>query len=171
MLDQIDTLVSITDSFSRFANLPTQRLEPLDLIALCKRAIDLHQNTAIDLAYPNGLKFQILADKEQMIRVLNNLITNAQQAIPEGVDPKISIEIFCPNEDAIGLTIRDNGIGIPESQLETIFEPSFTTKTKGMGLGLAIVRNILQGIQASIEVVSEPQKGAAFTITFKKHIE
>jgi two-component system nitrogen regulation sensor histidine kinase NtrY len=167
MLDQIDTLVSITDSFSRFASLPTQKLEKIDLLELCKKAVALHPDTAIDIEHDSRDDFLVQADKDQMIRVLNNLITNAIQAVPSDRVAEVKLSLTA-NQEFVILTVSDNGLGIHPDQLETIFEPSFTTKTKGMGLGLAIVRNILQGIQANIKATSRPGQGASFIIQLKK---
>lgn len=167
MLDQIDTLANIADSFSRFANLPTQQLAYLNMQEMVERAVALHPNLHIKTGPAPKEPCIVLADKDQLVRVLNNLITNAQQAIPEDRTPLIEMRLWC-DAKMVFLSITDNGSGIPEDQMDRIFEPSFTTKTKGMGLGLAIVRNILEGVQGQISVTSTPSVGTRFLITLPK---
>jgi nitrogen fixation/metabolism regulation signal transduction histidine kinase len=167
MLDQIDTLANIADSFSRFANLPTQQLAYLNMQELVERAVALHPNLDIKTELASSSECVVLADKDQLVRVLNNLITNAQQAIPEDRKPEIKMRLWC-DAQSVYLSITDNGTGIPEDQMDRIFEPSFTTKTKGMGLGLAIVRNILEGVHGQISVSSNLGSGTTFFITLPR---
>ncbi len=167
MLDQIDTLSSIAESFSRFANLPELKMERLDIADICMRTISLHPDS--NILFDNQLSTVtfVNADRDQMVRVLNNLIKNAQQAIPDNRTPEIAL-ILKEHDGTVSLEVKDNGVGIPKEQLESIFEPSFTTKSKGMGLGLSMVRNILKGIGGEVAVVSEINKGASFIIALQK---
>ena len=167
MLDQIDTLSSIAESFSRFANLPELKMERLDIADICMRTISLHPDS--NILFDNQLSTItfVNADRDQMVRVLNNLIKNAQQAIPDNRTPEIAL-ILKEHDGTVSLEVKDNGVGIPKEQLESIFEPSFTTKSKGMGLGLSMVRNILKGIGGEVAVVSEINKGASFIIALQK---
>src|SRR5690606_26853334 len=105
----------------------------------------------------------IRADRDQLTRMLNNLVINAEQAIPEGRAPAIELGLDADHKNAI-LTVSDNGVGIPESRQVDIFDPSFTTKTRGMGLGLAMVRNIVEGFGGSMNLQSQEGVGTTFAI-------
>jgi two-component system nitrogen regulation sensor histidine kinase NtrY len=91
------------------------------------------------------------------------LIQNSLQSVPSNRKPQIGIQLV-GEEKLSTLIITDNGNGIPEDIKEKIFEPKFTTKTAGMGLGLGIVKNIITSHGGSISYVSTPKKGTTFTI-------
>jgi len=96
-----------------------------------------------------------------MHRVFNKLIKNAIQAIPEAKKGKIEVHVSQQLEHYL-IAISDNGIGISKSKRDKIFEPNFTTKTTGMGLGLAMVKNILENINAKIWFESNKNKTTFF---------
>ena len=101
------------------------------------------------------------ADPDQIEQVFINLILNAAQAMPDGG----RLEIATRAEDGfILIEFKDHGCGIPEEDLGKLFEPLFTTKTKGIGLGLAISKQLIEAHQGSIEVASEVGKGATFRV-------
>ena len=106
---------------------------------------------------------RILADREQMRRVLINLLKNAEQSIPEGRQGVIRITVR-KKEGKVEIRIRDNGQGIPENLREKIFQPNFTTKSSGMGLGLAICKRIIESMGGEIGFVSEVGVGTEFFI-------
>ena len=105
----------------------------------------------------------ILADPDQLSQVLINLIMNAIHAMPEGGNLRIGI---ASGGDRVKLTVADSGHGIPPDALKKVFEPFFTTKEfgKGTGLGLTVVKGILEEHGGSIDVESEEGKGTTFTI-------
>jgi signal transduction histidine kinase len=106
-------------------------------------------------------------DKEMLLRVINNLITNGIQAIPN--DRKGNVSILLTADDvAVSVTITDNGCGIPEEQLSTIFEPYFTTKSTGTGLGLAMVKQIVEGHYGTIEVKQTSEAGTTMVLQFPR---
>ena len=107
--------------------------------------------------------FRISTDRFAIERVLKNLILNAIEAMLEGGDLVVKT-----NADGqwVEIDIQDTGCGIPEERLETIFEDYVTTKRKGLGLGLAISKKIVQDLNGTIEVQSEPGKGSTFTLKF-----
>ena len=106
-------------------------------------------------------------DKEQWIRVMTNLIKNSIQAIPSDRDPKIKVEIT-DSTNSVKILVSDNGLGVLEENKEKIFEPKFTTKTDGMGLGLGIVKNIINSHRGKISYKSKLKKGTKFTISLPK---
>lgn len=162
MLVQIDALSNIAEAFSRFATMPALKAEEFSLKEL------VHTTTALYADY--NLEFQtdqpdanMIGDKDQVLRVMNNLITNAIQAIPPERESKIVVRLF--HKDAgTQITIEDNGIGITEEQGEKIFEPRFTTKTKGMGLGLAMVKKIVDSFGGKIWFESTPNISTTFYV-------
>ena len=104
----------------------------------------------------------------QLKQALYNLIKNATQAMPEG--GKIGI-ICSVDEDDIHLSISDTGSGISGKDMSNIFEPYFTKKRSGTGLGLMIVERIIREHGAELAVESEPGKGTVFTINFPLRIQ
>jgi two-component system nitrogen regulation sensor histidine kinase NtrY len=108
-------------------------------------------------------------DKDQTVRVLNNLITNAIQAIPLEKQGKIDVALR-GLKDSIMIRISDNGTGIDETQNNKIFVPSFTTKSTGTGLGLAMVKNIVIQSGGRVFFWSKKDKGASFYIIFPQTI-
>jgi PAS domain S-box-containing protein len=105
----------------------------------------------------------VLADADQMSQVVINLVMNAIHAMPEGGLLRIAL---APADEMIQLTVGDTGHGIPQEAIKRVFEPFFTTKEfgKGTGLGLTVVKDIIEEHQGSITVESEPGKGTTFTI-------
>jgi len=105
---------------------------------------------------------EILADPEQLSQVFRNIILNALQAMPDGGRLKIRTESFPPSQ--VTVSFADTGAGIPKDNLEKLFEPLFTTKAKGIGLGLAITKTLIERHGGTIEVQSEVKKGSIFTV-------
>jgi PAS domain S-box-containing protein len=105
---------------------------------------------------------KILADSNQLIQVFGNLITNAYQAMPEGGILTISSKERKPGW--IALSVADTGAGISEKHMKKLFEPLFTTKAKGIGLGLVVIKTIIEAHGGRIEVKSDAGKGAIFTV-------
>ena len=113
------------------------------------------------------------ADDGQITQVIHNLVLNAQQAMPEGGVIDIVGELIAlaadnllslPAGDFVRLSIRDQGIGIQRDHLKKVFDPYFSTKHKGSGLGLAVAYSVIEKHQGRITVDAEPGKGSAFTI-------
>jgi len=109
----------------------------------------------------------IWADKDLTLRVFNNLIKNALQAIPSGEKGEIKVTIVEKETNYI-VGIKDNGVGIKESEKEKIFVPYFTTKSTGTGLGLAMSKQIVESMNGSIWFNSEVGVGTTFFVTFPK---
>jgi two-component system, NtrC family, nitrogen regulation sensor histidine kinase NtrY len=173
IIEQIDTLSSIATEFSNFAKMPKANLEPVNLFDTIINTVDLYKNTGEDeIIFENRTSTAplVLADKEQLIRVFNNLIKNATQASPEGIKGKIIITLT--KESGQYLTsISDNGTGISEDVLDKIFMPNFTTKTGGMGLGLAMVKNIIETINGRIWFETKSNVGTTFYVALPVYSE
>ncbi|WP_034060150.1 sensor histidine kinase [Lacinutrix jangbogonensis] len=167
LIQQIDTMSSIAGAFSNFAKMPAQKNELLNVVEVVDLTLDIFSEDYITF---QSDKKEIIAkfDRTQLIRVVTNLIKNGIQAIPEGKQPKIIVNVSEENE-IIKITVSDNGIGVSEENKPKIFEPKFTTKSSGMGLGLPMVKNIVETYDGTITFVSEKDKGTIFTVAFPIH--
>lgn len=102
-----------------------------------------------------------MADPDILKRILGNLVTNAIQAMPEG--GKLSVEAF-EEADSSVITVADTGIGIPEEAKDKLFTPLFTTKSKGQGFGLAVVKRMTEALGGTVSFESQQGKGTKFII-------
>jgi len=164
LIQQIDTMSSIASAFSNFAKMPAQQNETLNVVKIVKLALDIFNEDYIVFTSDSE---EIIAkfDRTQLIRVVTNLVKNAIQAISSDKIPKIVINVGYRNGDVI-ITVADNGSGIEEENRNRVFEPKFTTKTSGMGLGLAMVKNIVETYKGNISFVSEKDMGTTFKVIF-----
>ncbi|MEL7586782.1 MAG: HAMP domain-containing sensor histidine kinase [Prolixibacteraceae bacterium] len=166
LIEQIDTLSDIATEFSNFAKIPKTRNEIFNLAEKLQDVVALFEsnNQMTFMIELNGLaEVKIDADKEQLSRALINLIKNAMQSIPPDRKGKITVSLSVSGNYTI-ITVRDNGTGIPEEIRPQMFQPNFTTKTSGMGLGLAIVMKIVETFQGRIWYETAMGKGTAFYI-------
>jgi signal transduction histidine kinase len=166
LIQQIDTMSTIAEAFSNFAKMPAQKNETLNVVEVIRLALDIFNEEYI---FFNPSEDIIIGtfDRTQLIRVITNLVKNAIQAKTENQQPKINITVTHQNNQ-IEITVADNGIGITKENQNQIFEPKFTTKSSGMGLGLAMVKNIVDTYNGSITFTSEENKGTIFTVTLPK---
>ena len=167
LIEQIDTMSSIASAFSNFAKMPAQKSEILNVAHIVKLALDIFNEHYITFYHDDE---EVIAkfDRTQLIRVVTNLVKNCIQAIPEDSEnPKIEVRVFSES-NTVNITVEDNGSGISEENKAKIFEPKFTTKTSGMGLGLAMVKNIVETYNGSITFTSQLGKGTIFTVAFPK---
>lgn len=168
LIQQIDTMSSIASAFSNFAKMPAQQNETLNVVNIVKLALDIFNEDYIDFITE---KQEIIAnfDRTQLIRVVTNLVKNGIQAIPEDAIkvPKIVVEVREENE-CVSIIVTDNGKGISEENMAKIFEPKFTTKSSGMGLGLGMVKNIVETYNGNITFTSQLNEGTTFTVTIPK---
>lgn len=153
LIEQIDTLSSIATAFGDFAKMPKAKLQKLDLASILEDVISLFaENEAeVDIELINKLEGPqyITADKDQMIRVFNNLVKNAIQSIPEDRPGRVEVSLIFKGFQYI-VEVKDNGTGIPEDKQDLIFVPNFTTKSTGTGLGLAMVKSIVEGVDGKV---------------------
>ncbi len=166
LIEQIDSLSHIATEFSNFAKMPKMVKEKVDLYTLVKSAIDFHQGEqGVEIEFKSECETPclVLTDKEQMLRVFNNLLRNAIQAIPEEKQGRIDV-LLKRIGNKFSLAIKDNGTGIADELREKIFSPNFTTKNAGMGLGLALVKNIVESSEGEIWFESEVGFGTTFFV-------
>ena len=167
LINQIDTLSSIAGAFSDFAKMPVQKNEDINLTETARLAIDIFNDDNLHFSADDEA-ITIKFDRTQMIRVITNLVKNAQQATSNEEEPEIYITIRSA-ENEIALSVADNGTGIAEEDQQKIFEPKFSTKSKGMGLGLGMVKNIVENYGGNISFESELNKGTKFITTLPKN--
>lgn len=167
LIEQIDNLSNIATEFSNFAKMPIARNQVFVLADQLKKTIDLYEtdNRANLEFHPGSFQnIRVNADREQLSRALINLIRNGLQAIPEDREGIITISLGRREQMAV-VAVSDNGTGIPEELRSKMFSPSFTTKTSGMGLGLSIVKNIVENFAGKIWF--EPNKDEGTTFFFE----
>ncbi len=161
ILNQIENLSLIASEFSRFARMPNFNLEQIDLIAILKDTINLFVEEHIKIILNSSLPSVLVeADKAQLRRMFINFIRNSIQAGASQIEFIISEE----NKNFI-IIISDDGKGIPLNIREKIFESNFTTKEKGMGIGLKLAKRFIEGINGSVVILEQDNPGAAFKIS------
>ena len=162
--EQIDALSRIASEFSRFARMPERQLTRCDMNEVVGEAIrlfDREEGIRFESHLAPGLP-EVLADKEELRRAFINVIRNSVQAMGSRGTIAVATSL---SGGRVAATLRDTGPGIPEDVLPKLFTPNFSTKTEGMGLGLAMVKRMLDDIGGSIGITSEQGKGVAVTIT------
>lgn len=166
LVQQIDTMSSIASAFSNFAEMPAQQNETLNVIKTVKLALDIFNEKYIHFIAEEE---EIIAklDRTQLVRVVTNLVKNAIQAVPEVGSPRILVSVSADG-DFVKISVADNGVGIADDVREKVFEPKFTTKSSGMGLGLGMVKNIVETYGGTITFTSQKGKGTVFTVRFPR---
>ena len=168
LLEQFDDLGRIATTFSDFAKMPEVHPSETDIAAKLFSAVTLMRmsDTSIPIRYvgpESGVA--AYADPEQVSHVFTNILKNALQALQGRKNSDIIVILKVA--DRVEISISDNGPGIPQNVQDKIFMPNFTTKSTGMGLGLAIAKNIVDGSQGSI-TFDTSDKGTTFYIYFQR---
>ena len=171
LIDQIETLNRIASDFSTFAQMPARHAEPLDLGEIAADAAALFEGPlaengraelALDLP---AAPLPVVADRDELRRVLVNLLTNALQAIPDRPAPgRIGLAVEAIDEAWAEVRVTDDGTGIAEEVRDNVFQPSFSTKTSGMGLGLAISKRAVEAVGGAIAFETAEGEGTTFTV-------
>jgi two-component system nitrogen regulation sensor histidine kinase NtrY len=171
-VEQIESLSSIASEFSSFAKMPDTRLERINIFDMLAQAVTIFvhmDNIGINYPAPAG-PFYITADRDQILRCFNNLLKNAIEATQHQKPGIIDIK-YTVNDKNILLSIKDNGDGIPEGMREKIFEPNFTTKSSGTGLGLAFVKNSIENADGKVWFETTPGIGTTFYLSLPAAME
>ena len=164
LIQQIDTMSTIASAFSNFADMPAQQGEKINIIEITRLALKIFKEKHI-VFNSEHRDIQVSIDRTQLIRIITNLIKNAVEACDSLEKPLIQVNIKMKNKNVI-IDINDNGVGIPKEIKSKIFEPNFTTKTSGMGLGLGMVKNLVNSYGGKISFKSKINLGTSFLITF-----
>jgi signal transduction histidine kinase len=156
----------ITDLLD-YSRIKSPEREPVDINDLIVKTLKRYsppENISVEISMPE-IHSKVLADAIQIGQVLGNLIENACQAMPDGGTLSLSGDIRkIKNDSYLALAIKDTGAGISSKNMKHLFEPLYTTKQRGIGLGLAISKNLIEGSGGWIEASSQAGKGSVFTI-------
>ncbi len=168
MVDQIDLIATVASAFSEFAKLPEKNNEVINLNTEVADILRVFNDDSIFM-HANKSNIMINMDRIYLSRIITNLVTNAKQA--ESDERKLIINVDVEqHQRRVIISVQDNGIGIPENMYERIFEPNFTSKNSGMGLGLSMVRKMIEDYKGEISVKSEVGKGSTFIITLPTNL-
>ena len=163
IIKQIDTLAQIVDAFSDYTRLPVRKEENINLVEEIETALELFDYEAI--RFESNVDSLILNfDSSYVVRIINNLVKNSLQAIPPGVKPDILIKVE-DKDTIVDISIIDNGSGVPDETNEKMFQPKFTTKSSGTGLGLPMVKKMVEEYDGTIRFRNNPGAGATFIVT------
>ncbi|SKC86255.1 sensor histidine kinase [Ohtaekwangia koreensis] len=163
LLTQVDTLNDIASSFSAFAKMPEPVIQPVELVSLLKRIVDLHSHSG-EIILKNPIKeLYVLGDEQLLGRTFSNIILNAFQAARPGEAAVVHIAVQKKDNAAL-ISFQDNGKGIEPDVAERIFYPHFTTKKSGSGLGLAIAKQAIEQMKGRIWFETQVGKGTTFFI-------
>lgn len=165
LIEQIDIMSNVANAFSDFATLPKAQLSFSDIVDATKRATEIFEYENVTfLSNTNNVLYPL--DRTQWIRVMTNLIQNGLQSVKSNKQAKIEVNLMSDKKKII-ISVKDNGQGVDPNLKEKIFEPKFTTKTKGMGLGLGIVKNIIDSHKGKITYETDKKTGTTFIIELK----
>ena len=166
LIQQIDVMSAIASAFSDFAKMPTQKKEEIEVISVVKLALDIFNEKSVKYQ-TKEVELYAFLDKTQLIRIVTNLVKNALQATENKENPLINIEVISEGS-TIKIIVSDNGKGISAEVKDLIFEPKFTTKSSGMGLGLPMIKNIIEAYDGIISFTSNEGVGTVFTVVLPK---
>ena len=166
LIQQIDIMSEIASAFSNFAQMPSENNEKLNVVEEVKKSLDIFHEAYISYQ-PEKHEIITKVDKIQLTRIVTNLVTNAIHALHKCEDPYIKVRVFEKKENVF-IEVEDNGKGIEKDDTSKIFEPKFTTKSSGMGLGLPMVKNIVEAYNGSITFVSKVNEKTTFTVSLPK---
>ena len=164
LIQQIDTMSSVASAFSNFASMPAQQNETLNVVEVVELALDIFNENYIVFEKEEEVIISKM-DRTQLIRVITNLVKNATQSIPDDQEIKAIVVRIKRENKCVLIEVSDNGRGIESENSNRIFEPKFTTKSSGMGLGLGIIKNMIENYKGTITFESAVNKGTTFTVS------
>lgn len=166
MISQIDNLSYIATAFSNFAKMPTatfKKVNVVDVLTGSEKLFENNENVKMEISHHGIKEAYVYSDREQLSRAFMNILKNAVQSVPNDRKGLVKVDLSVTGE-MITIRISDNGVGIPEDIREHLFRPNFTTKSSGMGLGLAITKNIIENSGGTINYETVVGKGTTFII-------
>lgn len=168
IIGQIEVISRVATAFSEFAQLPKRHDEEISLNKEVKNVLTIFSDENI-FVHANYDSILMKIDKDYLARIITNLVTNASQAKADDRKSVINVDLE-KVEKRIRITVEDNGTGISPDKLDKIFDPNFTSKNSGMGIGLTMVKRMVEDYNGTITVVSEVDKGAVFTISMPSNL-
>ncbi|MCP4313452.1 MAG: hypothetical protein GY790_19515 [Bacteroidetes bacterium] len=173
LIEQIDSLSAIASEFSDFAKMPKARSSRVNLVSKLNNLLQLFEATErAEIILEPGLAEEVFiyADKEQLMRLFINLVKNGLQSIPRERKGMMRIRLVVEDEQAV-VSVSDNGKGIPEEIRDKLFRPNFTTKSAGMGMGLAISSSIVRSLGGKIWYDTKADGGTTFYVSLPLMVE
>jgi PAS domain S-box-containing protein len=168
IVNQVSALKGMVNAFSDYARSPEPDLAPVDLNALVGDILELYEASSPVLRAELDPRLPIVfGDSAKLRQVLHNLLQNAEQAVAQVSDPQIVVSTEA-SQNAVVLSVRDNGPGIPEQMMARVFEPYVSSKLRGTGLGLAIVKKIVEEHNGSVTVSNRDSGGALVEVRLSK---
>jgi len=170
IVQQVESLKEMVKAFSEYARVPKLQLQPLNIEVLINEVLDLYRDDESDITFTVDINADVPdveADVGRIRQLLHNLVKNAIESTRGKKDSLISISverIVGITQDMLELRVVDNGPGIPEDMMEKIFEPYTSTKTKGGGLGLAVVKRIVEEHSGSVFAENRHEGGACIVV-------
>jgi len=155
--DGIHQITRLADQFSKYARMPEPHFEPLDLTEVVRAAGRMHEHERVHVLFQPGPPLPIRGDSLLLSRAIHNLLLNACEASPEDAEVRVRTR---PDGDLAMLEVFDLGPGVPEELLGTIFDPYVSTKNRGSGLGLSLVRDVAAQHEGAAGIENEPAGGA-----------
>ncbi|MFK7973093.1 MAG: ATP-binding protein [Bacteroidia bacterium] len=167
LLTQIESMVNIADSFSQFAKMPEAKKDNILLQDVIHEVVDLYHDESLNIEWHIDLpepSFEIFADKDQLCRSIGNIVKNGIQAMDD-LDRPGNLHISFRVRDAVAqVEITDTGTGMTDEIQKRVFEPNFSTKNSGMGMGLAIVKRTIELNGGTVDFESESGIGTTFYV-------
>ncbi len=167
IVNQVTALKHMVDAFSQYARTPEPSMRDVDLNALVREVLRLYESLApcmrLELA---GDLPAVRGDPAQLRQVIHNLLQNAQDALADTTEPRIVLRSEMPEPGKVRFSVTDNGMGFPEHLMKRAFEPYVTTKPRGTGLGLVIVKKIVEEHGGDIAIANVAPHGARVALTF-----
>ncbi len=166
IVNQVTALKRMVDAFSQYARAPEPSMKALDLNKLVREVLTLYESAGSSIRLELAPQLPpVIGDTTQMRQVIHNLLQNAQDALVDIPDPSIVI-VSEATANTVRFSVTDNGSGFPEHLMKRVFEPYVTTKPKGTGLGLVIVKKIVEEHGGEIVISNLAPRGARVTLSF-----
>jgi signal transduction histidine kinase len=160
-MDKCERIITDLLDYARPKTPVFQKVMLNEIIKTAISSINIPDGVIVKMNLSNQISL-VLGDKLQLEHVITNLIMNAIQAMPKGGELTISTDVS--DNNSVSISVSDTGVGIKEDHMSHLFEPLFSTKAKGIGLGLVIVKSIIESHNGTIKVISEEGKGSTFSV-------
>lgn len=174
IIQNVDSIKRLANEFSNFARMPTIELTEVSLNAICQEVISLYRSSKGEITYlfiPDESIPRLMLDPEQIKRAIINLFDNSIDVLKTKIAPEIRLKTFMDSKaNQVTIEVIDNGPGIPAADKLRIFEPYYTTKKEGTGIGLGIVLSIVADHGGTIRVLDFAPVGARFVISLPVNI-
>jgi len=164
VLDEVLRISNIVSEFTRFARLPPPAPAPMDLAEVARSVVALQASQGTPVALTGAARAELVADRDQMVQILTNLVQNALDAVRGRPNPRVVVDLTVTT-DRVRMAVRDSGPGFSAEVAQRLFEPYLTTKPEGTGLGLAIVERIVVEHGGDIGLERAPEGGAALVVS------